>query len=114
MKLLTLKTTRRDFIKSSGLATLGMVIGLDAKSDPRNISDLSTNVLETEISPFILISTDNSITIVNPRPCMGQGTIQSVPSMILEELEVDLEKVTIIQSDGKSKYGAQTSGNSSS
>jgi len=107
------KTNRRDFIKTSGLATLGLLIGLDTKA---NILNLSPGILDNpvEIHPFILIGSDNAITIINPRPCMGQGTIQAVPAMILEELEVDAEQVKIIQSDGKSKYGAQTSGNSSS
>jgi isoquinoline 1-oxidoreductase beta subunit len=108
------KTNRRDFIKTSGLATLGLLIGLDAKANLLNLSSNNAATLPVEINPFILIGADNTITIINPRPCMGQGTIQSVPAMIAEELEVDMEKVRIIQSDGKSKYGAQTSGNSSS
>ncbi|MCD9017341.1 xanthine dehydrogenase family protein molybdopterin-binding subunit [Parachryseolinea silvisoli] len=108
------KTNRRDFIKTSGLATLGLLIGLDAKANLLNLSSDNAAALPVEINPFILIGADNTITIINPRPCMGQGTIQSVPAMIAEELEVDMENVTIIQSDGKSKYGAQTSGNSSS
>ena len=112
MSLPIIKTSRRDFIRTSALATLGLVIGLDAKSNPKNISALETMAIE--ISPFILIKPDNSITIVNPRPCMGQGTIQAVPAMIMEELEVDFDQVKIIQSDGKSKYGAQTSGGSTS
>jgi len=106
-------TNRRDFIKTSGLALTGLLIGLDTKA---NILNLSGSVVEDlkEINPFIRIGIDNAITIINPRPCMGQGTIQAVPAMILEELEVDMEQVTIIQSDGQSKFGAQTSGNSSS
>jgi isoquinoline 1-oxidoreductase beta subunit len=108
------KTGRRDFIKTSGLATLGLVIGLDAKASPLNMSSTKLLVGDIALSPFILISPDNTITIINPRPCMGQGTIQSVPAMIAEELEVDLLQVKIIQSDGQSKYGPQTSGGSSS
>ncbi|HZI24620.1 MAG TPA: molybdopterin cofactor-binding domain-containing protein, partial [Chryseolinea sp.] len=114
MSVSTIKTGRRDFIKTSGLATLGLLIGVDAKAKPLNLSASKTISSDIEINTFILIRTDNSITIINPRPCMGQGTIQSVPSLIAEELEVDLANVKIIQSDGKSKYGAQTSGGSTS
>jgi len=106
------KQGRRDFIKSTTLATLGLWIGLDAKANVRQVSPAMAG--DVEINPFILISPDNTVTIVNPRPCMGQGTIQSVPALIAEELEVDLTQVKIIQSDGKSKYGSQTSGGSSS
>jgi isoquinoline 1-oxidoreductase beta subunit len=45
---------------------------------------------------------------------MGQGSTQAVPSLLAEELEVSLEKVLIVQSDGMGKYGSQTSGGSSS
>jgi isoquinoline 1-oxidoreductase beta subunit len=108
------KTGRRSFIKTSGLASLGLIIGLDSKANPFNISDMNSSATDFEINPFVLIDTDNNITIVNPRNDMGQGTIHSVPAMIAEELEVELSHVKIIQSDGKSKYGSQTSGGSSS
>jgi isoquinoline 1-oxidoreductase beta subunit len=109
-----IKSGRRDFLKTSGLATIGLLIGLDTKARPVNLSGAQVPSSNIEINTFILISTDNAITIINPRPCMGQGTIQALPALIAEELEVDLSKVTIIQSDGKSKYGAQTSGGSTS
>lgn len=105
---------RRDFIKNSGLAAIGLVIGIDSLARGHNISDRPVNNGPFEISPFILIDPDNTITIVNPRNDMGQGTIHSVPAMIAEELEVTLDMIRIIQSDGKSKYGAQTSGGSTS
>ncbi len=38
----------------------------------------------------------------------------AAPSELAEALEVSLEKVLIVQSDGKGKYGSQTSGGSSS
>lgn len=114
MAVKTLKTGRREFIKTSGLATLGLLIGIDTKAKATNLSATSTPIVDVEINTFILIKPDNTITIINPRPCMGQGTIQAVPALIAEELEVDLADVNIIQSDGKSKYGAQTSGGSTS
>ncbi|HEY5746187.1 MAG TPA: molybdopterin cofactor-binding domain-containing protein [Chryseolinea sp.] len=109
-----LRTGRRDFIKKAGLATLGLVIGIDSFAKIRNISGQNGTEDNFEINPFILIGIDNTITIINPRNDMGQGTIHSVPAMIAEELEVSLTQIKVIQSDGQSKYGAQTSGNSSS
>ncbi|MGC4023235.1 MAG: molybdopterin-dependent oxidoreductase [Cyclobacteriaceae bacterium] len=62
------------------------------------------------------ISIDNSgqVTITNHRAEMGQGSYQSVPQIIAEELEVDLDQVNIVfaQGDGK-KYGSQITGGSS-
>lgn len=107
-------SSRRNFIKTTSITSLGLIIGLDSKAKAFNISEKNANILSLEISPFIIIDTQGKITIINPRPDMGQGTLQSVPSLIAEELEVALSQVKIIQSDGKSKYGSQTSGGSSS
>ena len=67
-----------------------------------------------ELTPYILIHSDGEITLVNPNPDMGQGSTQAVPALIAEELEVSMDKVRIIQSDGSSKYGVQISGGSGS
>ncbi|MFN4147913.1 MAG: molybdopterin cofactor-binding domain-containing protein, partial [Runella sp.] len=72
------------------------------------------SALALEINPFIVIEPTGKIILINPRPDMGQGSTQAVPSLLAEELEVRLDQVTIWQSDGKNKYGDQTSGGSSS
>jgi isoquinoline 1-oxidoreductase beta subunit len=105
--------SRRDFLKKSGLAGIALAIGIDSAAKVHNISKAGFNG-NVEISPFILIDAANNITIVNPRNDMGQGTIHSVPAMIAEELEVSMDMIRIIQSDGRAKYGAQTSGGSTS
>jgi len=64
-----------------------------------------------KFTPFILIDTSGTITLVNTTPDMGQGT-QSIPTLLAEELEVDLEQVKIIQSNGDAKYGLQIAGGS--
>src|SRR5687767_11128103 len=106
--------SRRNFIKHTGIAGLGLIVGLDAHARAYNLAGKKAETLNVELSPFILIDADNNITIINPRPDMGQGTRQSVPSLIAEELEVSFDQIHIIQSDGKSKYGSQTAGGSSS
>ncbi len=110
----TISKGRRDFIKKSGIGVMGLMIGIDSMANAYNVSNTAQADAAVEISPFILISPDNNITIVNPRNDMGQGTIHSVPAMIAEELEVTLDMIKVIQSDGKNKYGAQTSGGSTS
>lgn len=106
-------TNRRGFIKATSLFGLGLTIGLDSKAVAHNISEVKAAILNLEINPFIIISTDGSISLINPRPDMGQGSTQAAPSLIAEELEVSLDKVKLIQSDGSSKYGSQQSGGSS-
>jgi isoquinoline 1-oxidoreductase subunit beta len=105
---------RREFLKLGSLSGLGLVLGVSSFAKNAAPVLLSAEAIQLEINPFIIIDNLGNITLVNPRPDMGQGSTQAVPSLLAEELEVSLEKVKLIQSDGKSKYGDQTSGGSSS
>jgi isoquinoline 1-oxidoreductase beta subunit len=107
-------TSRRDFLKATGIATFGLALGITSFEKNATIKKITPAILRLEINPFIIIDTAGNITLVNPRPDMGQGSTQAVPSLLAEELEVSLEKVLIVQSDGKEKYGSQTAGGSSS
>lgn len=107
-------SSRREFIKMSSLSGLGLVLGISALDKNFNLTKYGEAAFQLEINPFIIIDNLGNITLVNPRPDMGQGSTQAVPSLLAEELEVSLSKVKLIQSDGKSKYGSQTSGGSSS
>ena len=110
-------SNRRTFIKTLGLSSASLVLGVSgmAKGDAA-VVNMSADplALALEINPFIVIQPSGKITLINPRPDMGQGSTQAVPSLLAEELEVSLDQVSIVQSDGKGKYGSQTSGGSSS
>ncbi|MCU0339125.1 MAG: molybdopterin-dependent oxidoreductase [Spirosomaceae bacterium] len=109
-------SNRRDFLKTTALTGAGLMIGANSFGKGKNakkIAKAGAAVLDLEINPFIIISTDGSIALINPRPDMGQGSTQAAPSLIAEELEVSLDQVKLIQSDGKAKYGSQQSGGSS-
>jgi isoquinoline 1-oxidoreductase beta subunit len=46
---------------------------------------------------------------------MGQGTFQSIPALIAEELEITPEQYSVLQTGGESKFGGgQMSGGSMS
>lgn len=101
-------TTRRDFLKTASVTEMGLMLGISGfGKDAAVVNMKDAAFLDVEISPFIIIKTDGSITFVNPRPDMGQGSMQATSSLIAEELEVSLEKVVIIPSDGTPKYGSQ-------
>lgn len=104
---------RRTFLKQSILGTTGLIIGVHPSIAGNRLVKLSIEDIGTELNPFVLIDAMGKITLVNSRPDMGQGSIQAVPSLIAEELEVRLDQVNIISSDGRSKYGSQQSGGSS-
>lgn len=105
---------RRNFLRITGITGAGLVFGLSASGETV-AENLATAAESFELTPFVLIEKSGQITIFNPKPEMGQGTFQSVPSLIAEELEVALEQVTIKQTGGEKKFGGgQSAGGSSS
>jgi isoquinoline 1-oxidoreductase beta subunit len=67
---------------------------------------------------FIRIATDGQITLIMPYVEMGQGTYTSIPMLIAEELEIDLEQVRLEHAPPDEKLyanpllGVQATGNS--
>ncbi len=107
---------RRGFIKLTGLTGTGLLLGLSGKADSVSaINNLNAIDAGFDITPFVQIEKSGKITIFNPKPEMGQGTFQSIPALIAEELEVSLDAVTIQQTGGEKKFGGgQSAGGSAS
>lgn len=109
--------SRRRFLHLSGLTGAGLLLGLSG-AEGRVFSELVTISGVNEsigITPFVLIDPAGGITIFNTKPEIGQGTFQSIPSLIAEELNLRLEQVTIRQSGGEKELGSdQFAGGSAS
>lgn len=107
---------RRNFLKMTGLSGTAFILGLYASGNKGTSAVVNMSGLEDtfELTPYIIIEKSGSITIMNPRPEMGQGTFQSLPGIIAEELEVSLDQVTIKQTAGEKQFGRQVAGGSSS
>lgn len=108
---------RRSFIRLTGITGAAFVLGLNsAKSNGiREILNLSGRSDLYRLTPYIIIEKSGQITIMNPKPEMGQGTYQSIPALIAEELEVSLEQVIIKQTAGEKEISIwQGAGGSSS
>jgi len=113
----TSNISRRNFIKASGMAgaalTLGFYIPANAK-EAKILSPEDAAAEGIELNAFITIDSSGKVTITNHRSEMGQGSYQSVPQIIAEELEVDLNDVAIRFGPGNNrKYGSQLTGGSS-
>lgn len=102
--------SRRSFIKLSAAAGGGLVLGMTLGS--RNALAASGEVSYFEPNAFLKIGTDNSISIVAKNPEIGQGVKTSLPQIIAEELEVNWEKILVIQGDLDPRLGDQFAGGS--
>ncbi len=119
--------TRRDFLKASAVAGIGLVISLyvpactrleseSAEATPTALPPTSTTGPDVFVSPnvFVTIGTDGSVTITCPRPDMGQGTRTALPMILAEELGADWSTIRITQADADTAYGNQSAGGSTS
>ena len=106
-----MNTSRRDFLKLSVGAAVGggLLIGFGLPARGQNATLFAPNA-------FLRIDRAGKVTFVMPYVEMGQGTYTSIPMLIAEELEVDVDKVTLEHSPPDDKVyanpllGAQITG----
>ncbi|TGV00641.1 xanthine dehydrogenase family protein molybdopterin-binding subunit [Flavivirga rizhaonensis] len=110
--------SRRSFLKTSTLASGGMLIGFnlfnackpEAKV-PIDLSQLNYN----DFNAYIKISKEGKVTIFSPNPEIGQGVKTSMPMIIAEELDVAWEDVYVVQAPlDTENYTRQVAGGSQS
>jgi isoquinoline 1-oxidoreductase beta subunit len=107
---------RRSFIRLTGLTGAAFVLGVGTarSGELPEILNLSGKADLFNLSPYIFIEKSGQITILNPKPEIGQGTYQSIPALIAEELEVPLENIIIKPAAGEKDIENQSVGGSSS
>jgi isoquinoline 1-oxidoreductase subunit beta len=111
--------SRRKFLRTAGLSGTALFLGFyfpAAAKAGQVISETALNNVEFEIemNAWIIIDTSGKVTLVDHRAEMGQGSFQSVPQIISEELEVELSNIDVIFARGhQKKYGSQITGGSS-
>ena len=102
--------SRRKFIQLSSMAGSFLAIGYMPQASGKEML-IAKSISERSginLNQFISIGTDNSIVLFNHRPEMGQGTYQSIPMILAEELEVEIGKIEIMPSIADTKlYGSQ-------
>ena len=102
--------TRRKFIQLSSATAAFLAIGCmpDAQGNEKVVSALTGDPSKIDLNQFISIGKDGSIVLFNHRPEMGQGTYQSIPMILAEELEVGIDQIEIRQSAASRElYGSQ-------
>jgi isoquinoline 1-oxidoreductase beta subunit len=115
MKSLDRSISRRSFIKAGGLTSVALTLGfsLPTRGEELQIQH-APETTSSELNAWISIDSSGKVTLTNHRAEMGQGSFQSVPQMIAEELEVDLQQVSVVFATGNgARYGDQVTGGSS-
>lgn len=107
-------TSRRNFLKTSALASGGLLMGLTLPGS----SLLAAGTVHTP-NAWVHIADDNTITLFSARSEMGQGVYTSMPMLIAEELNVELTQIKVAIAPPNAVYvnallGAQITGGSTS
>lgn len=112
----TLETSRRDFLKTSTLATGGLIMGFALPG-----AKVEAQAAGTVYTPnaWVHIADNNTITLISARSEMGQGVYTSMPMLIAEELNVDIQQIKVAIAPPAAVYvnallGAQITGGSTS
>ena len=86
---MTIETSRRDFLKTSALASGGLLMGIALPTSLQAAGTVYTP------NAWVHIADDNTITLISARSEMGQGVYTSMPMLIAEELNVDIRKIKV-------------------
>ncbi|WNW02638.1 molybdopterin cofactor-binding domain-containing protein [Tenacibaculum sp. HL-MS23] len=110
--------SRRNFLRTSALASGGIIIGFNlftaCKPNVAPSIDIE-NLNYNDFNAFIKISEEGYVTIYSPNPEIGQGVKTSMPMIIAEELDIDWDKVHVAQAPLDTKnYKRQLAGGSQS
>ena len=105
---------RRAVLKASLLAGGGLA--LEALIPLRVLAGDATEQMSTapaQLSAFVAIAADGTVTILSKNPEIGQGVKTSLPMMVADELDCDWSQVRIAQADvDQHRYGEQSAGGS--
>ena len=92
--------SRRNFLKTSILASGGMLIGFNLITACKPEANMPVDIKKlnfNDFNAFIKISNEGYVTIFSPNPEIGQGVKTSMPMIIAEELDVEWNKVNVVQ-----------------
>jgi len=82
--------SRRDFLKTGAAAGGALLLGVALPSSRAQAAGTTSMP-----NAWVKIGSDDSITILSARSEMGQGVYTALPTLVAEELEVDLAKIKV-------------------
>lgn len=92
--------SRRGFLQASSTISGGLFIGLALPT-----GNARAAALVHTPNAWVHIANDNTITLISARVEMGQGVYTSMPMLLAEELNIDVQKVKVAFAPPDKAYG---------
>lgn len=101
MTLVRTKIGRRAFIRNTGLAGGGLVLGFSWLASCKDKAAIEATLAMPdewfEINGFLKIGNNGVVTIMSPNPEIGQNVKTAMPMIVADELDVDWNNVIVEQ-----------------
>jgi isoquinoline 1-oxidoreductase beta subunit len=113
------EVSRREFFRRAGQLGGGLVLALKLPALLARPNAAAAAQAQGTLNAWLKIGTDDSITVLVDRSEMGQGVYTALPTLLAEELEVDLPRIKLLAAPVGDAYvnvgnGGQVTGTSNS
>ncbi|MFT7289335.1 MAG: isoquinoline 1-oxidoreductase beta subunit [Halieaceae bacterium] len=88
---------RRDFLKITGVAASGLILGVQLPPVRAESSSIVMNA-------YVCIEIDGAVTLYAPLADMGQGVFSSLPMLLAEELDLDWNSTPVVLASTGGEY----------
>ena len=95
------RISRRALIKGSLAVGTGLVVGFHLPTAGRNAVRAQPGTLTP--NQWVSIDRDGLVTIINSVVEMGQGSLTTMPAIVADELDTDLNKIRVNQAPANPK-----------
>ena len=89
-------TSRRTFLKLSGGAGVGLVLGMAASVPSLGFDQASAAGAPLAPNPFLIVAPDNTVTVIIKHLDKGQGAATGLATLVAEELDADRAQIRTV------------------
>ena len=95
---------RRTFLEAGGVLVVGVALGdwplpAIAQSIPNADRFLGKSIAPDQVDSFLVIHADGSVTMFSGKVDLGTGARIALRQMVAEELDIPIERLTMIEGD---------------
>jgi isoquinoline 1-oxidoreductase beta subunit len=103
-----IQLSRRKFLSHSAKSVIGLAVAINIPLAGNALAADEKNI--AKLTPWLLISPDNTATIYLSQSEMGQGVYTGLPQILADELELDWQQIRVETAYGEEEYKTDLNG----